>query len=58
MPRMATEDFNKVQRQLEATASELRTANDPGPRRTLLREMGAEAERISDQPRKMLHKQP
>jgi hypothetical protein len=61
MPRRATDDFNKVQRQLEATASELRTANDPDRRRTLLREMGrllAEAERISGQPRKMVHKQP
>ena len=53
MPRMATDDFNKVQRQLEATASELGAL--------LLGEMGrllAEAERISDQPRKMVHKQP
>jgi len=58
MPRMQN-DFNEVQRQLEATASELKTANDPDRRRTLLRELNrllAEAERISSQPPKMSHK--
>lgn len=50
LPRMATDDFAEVQRQLEATPSELMTANDPERRRKLLREMSrlvAEAERIS-----------
>jgi hypothetical protein len=53
---MANDDFAEVQRKLEATASELKTANDPDRRRTLLREMSrlaAEAERISSQPPKM-----
>jgi hypothetical protein len=53
---MAKDDFAEVQRKLEATASELKTANDPDRRRTLLREMSrlaAEAERISSQPPKM-----
>jgi hypothetical protein len=53
---MAKDDFAEVQRQLEATASELKTANDPDRRRTLLREMSrlvAGAERISSQPPKM-----
>ncbi len=54
IPRMATNDFYELQRQLEATASELKTANDPDRRRTLLREMSqlvAEAERISPTPK-------
>jgi hypothetical protein len=53
---MAKDDFAEVQRQLEATAAELRTAIDPDRRRALLREMSrllAEAERISSQPPKM-----
>jgi hypothetical protein len=52
---MAKDDFAEVQRKLEETASELKTANDPDRRRTLLREMSrlvAEAERISSQPPK------
>jgi len=52
---MATDDFYEVQQQLEATASEQKTADDPDRRRTLLREMSrlvAEAERISSQPPK------
>jgi hypothetical protein len=36
---MAKDDFAEVQRKLEAIASELKTANDPERRRTLLREM-------------------
>jgi len=36
---MAKDDFAEVQRKLEATASELKTANDPDRRRTLLPEM-------------------
>ena len=51
---MAKDDFAEVQRKLEAIAPELKTANDPERRRTLLREMSrlvAEAERISSQPR-------
>jgi hypothetical protein len=36
---MSKDDFAEVQQQLEATASELNTANDPDRRRTLLREM-------------------
>jgi hypothetical protein len=50
---MANDDFAKVQQQLEATAAELKTANNPDRRRTLLREMSrlvAEAERISSLP--------
>jgi hypothetical protein len=53
---MADDGFNEVQEQLEAAASELKTANDPDRRRMLLREMSrllAEAERISSQPPKM-----
>src|ERR1700693_3798607 len=49
---MAKDDFAEVQRKLEATTSELKTANDPERRRILLREMSrlvAEAERISGQ---------
>ena len=56
---MAKDDFAEVQRKLEATASELKTATDPERKRTLLREMSrlvAEAERISSQPPKMTHK--
>jgi erythromycin esterase-like protein len=56
---MANDGFTEVQRQLEATATELRTATDPARRRMLLREMSrlvAEAERISTQPPKMSHK--
>jgi hypothetical protein len=55
---MPDDDFGKVQQQLEAVTLELKTVNDPGRRRTLLREMSrlvAEAERISGQP-KMNHK--
>jgi hypothetical protein len=50
---MAKDEFAEVQRNLEAIASELKTANDPDRRRRLLREMSrlvAEAERISGQP--------
>jgi hypothetical protein len=53
---MAKDDFAEVQRKLEATASELKTANDPDRRRTPFREMSrlvAETERISSQPPKM-----
>jgi hypothetical protein len=53
---MAKDDFTEIQRQLEAITSELKTANDPDRRRTLLREMSrlvAEAERISNQPPKI-----
>jgi hypothetical protein len=54
---MAHHGFNEVQQQLEAAASELKTANDPAERRRiLLREMSrllAEAERISSQPAKI-----
>ena len=53
---MADDGFNEVQQQLEAAASELKTANDPERRRILLREMSrllAEAERISSQPAKI-----
>jgi hypothetical protein len=55
---MADDGFNEVQQQLEAAASELKTATDPDRRRKLLREMSrlvAEAERISSQPPKMNH---
>ena len=57
--QMAKDDFAEVQRKLEATALELKTATDPNRRRVLLREMSrlvAEAERISSQPPKMGHK--
>jgi hypothetical protein len=53
---MADDGFNEVQQQLEAAASELKTANDPERRRILLREMSrllAEAERISSRPAKI-----
>jgi hypothetical protein len=53
---MTKDDFAEVQRKLEATASELKTANDRDRRRTLLREMSrllAEAERLSSQPPKI-----
>jgi hypothetical protein len=53
---MADDGFNEVQQQLEAAASELKTANDQERRRILLREMSrllAEAERISSQPAKI-----
>jgi hypothetical protein len=56
---MAEDGFDKVQRQLEAIASELKTANDPNRRRMLLREMSrllAEAERIVYRPPKMSDK--
>jgi hypothetical protein len=56
---MANDDFAEVQRKLEAIASELKTATGPEQRRELLRVMSrlvAEAERISSQPPKMLHK--
>jgi hypothetical protein len=46
---MAKDDFAEIQRKLETIASELKTANDPVRRRTLLREMSqllAETERI------------
>jgi hypothetical protein len=52
---MAEDDFNEVQRKLEAIASELKAATDPEQRRELLRVMSrlvAEAERISSQPPK------
>ena len=47
---MAEHGFAEVQRQLEAAASELKTATDPDRRKALLREMSrllAEAERIN-----------
>jgi hypothetical protein len=50
---MADDGFNEVQRQLEAAASELKTAKDPKRRRVLLRgtsRLLAEAEPISSQP--------
>jgi hypothetical protein len=56
---MAKDDFTEVQHQLDAITSELKTAIDPDRRRILLREMSrllAEAERISSQPPKMIHK--
>ena len=56
---MADNGFAEIQRQLEAITLELKTANDPERRRTLLREMSrlvGEAERISGQPPKMNHK--
>jgi hypothetical protein len=52
---MAKDDFAELQRKLEATALELKTATDPNRRRVLLREMSrlvAEAEQISSQPPK------
>jgi uncharacterized tellurite resistance protein B-like protein len=52
---MAKDDFVEIQRKLEAITSELKTANDPQRRRTLLREMSrlvAVAERISSEPPK------
>jgi hypothetical protein len=56
---MANDGFAEVQRKLEAAAVELKTANDPERRRTLLREMSrllSEAQRISLQPPKMSKK--
>jgi hypothetical protein len=56
---MTEDGFSEVQRQLEAAALELRSANDPERRRTLLREMSrllSEAQRISLQPPKMSKK--
>jgi hypothetical protein len=53
---MAKDDFAEIQRKLEAITSELKTANDPDRRRTLLREMSrlvAEAERVSSEPPKI-----
>jgi hypothetical protein len=53
---MAKDGFAEIQRQLEAAASELRTATNPQRRRVLLREMSrllAEAQQISTQPIKM-----
>jgi len=53
---MAKDDFVEIQRQLEAITSELKTANDPDRRRTLLGEMSrlvADAKRISSKPPKM-----
>jgi hypothetical protein len=50
---MADDGFDKVQKQLETIASELKNATDPKHRRTLLRDMSrlvGEAERISSQP--------
>jgi|ERR1700693_1311113 len=58
---MANDGFDEVQGQREEAASELKTVNDPDRRTTLLREMSrllAEAQRISGQPRKLIHKQP
>jgi hypothetical protein len=55
---MGDDGFNEVQQQLEAAASELKTATDPDCRRKLLREMSRlvrEAERISSQPPKTSH---
>ena len=57
--RMPSDDFAEVQRKLEATASELRTATEAERRGTLLGEMSrllVQAERISGQPPKMSHK--
>jgi hypothetical protein len=56
---MPNDGFGEVQRNLETIASELKTATEPEQRRELLRVMSrlvAEAERISSQPPKMLHK--
>jgi hypothetical protein len=50
--QMAEDDFNEIQRKLEAITSELKIATDPGQRRELLRVMSrlvVEAERISGQ---------
>jgi hypothetical protein len=58
---MPNDGFAEVQQKLEQIASELKTVTDADRRRTLLREMSrlvAEAERISSQPPKMIHKQP
>jgi hypothetical protein len=52
---MAKDGFTEVQQKLEAIALELKNENDPGRRRTLLKEMSrllAEAQRISSQPPK------
>ena len=53
---MPNDDFAKIQQQLGAIAAELKTANNPDRRRTLLREMSrlvAKAERISSLPPNM-----
>jgi hypothetical protein len=50
---MTDDGFDEVRRKLEAITLELKTANDPERRRTLLREMSrlvVEAQRISGQP--------
>jgi len=55
LPVMAKDGFTEVQQKLEAIALELKNENDPGRRRTLLKEMSrllAEAQRISSQPPK------
>jgi hypothetical protein len=55
---MANDVFAEIQPKLEAITLELKTANDPDRRKTLLKEMSrllAEAERIS-LPAKMSHK--
>jgi len=54
---MVDDGFAEIQQKLEAV--ELKNANDPQRRRTLLREMSrlvGQAERISGQPPKMSHK--
>jgi hypothetical protein len=56
---MADDGFAEIQQKLEAVTLELKNANDPQRRRTLLREMSrlvGQAERISGQPPKMSHK--
>jgi hypothetical protein len=56
---MADDGFAEIQQKLEAVTLELKNANDPHRRRTLLREMSrlvGQAERISGQPPKMSHK--
>ena len=56
---MTEDGFAQVQRQLEAAASELKTATDPDRRKVLLREMSrllAEAERVSFQFPKLSNK--
>jgi hypothetical protein len=56
---MAHDVFAEIQPKLAAITLELKTANDPDRRRTLLKEMGrllAEAQRISGLPPKTSHK--
>ena len=56
---MANDVFAEIQPKLEAITLELKTANDPDRRKTLLKEMSrllAEAERISGLPPTMSHK--